>query len=61
MSHTIGRSGLGGPAGAFVGLWACFAEENELLMHTEDPGWLSECGEGVGASARGPAPPPLAP
>lgn len=53
MSHTIGRSGLDGPAGAFVGLWACFAEENELLMRTEDPGLAQRVRRGGGGLCPG--------
>lgn len=41
MFHAGDSTGLDGPVDGFVGLWGCFGEENELPMHTEDPGWPS--------------------
>lgn len=38
--QNIDSTGLRGLVDAFGGLWEWFAEENALLMYTEDPGWL---------------------
>lgn len=58
MFHNIGSTSLDGPASGFVGLWKSSGEENEPLMHPEDPRWLSQCrvGGGVAGAISGSTP-----